>query len=112
MKRGDTFPPLKLTVEDASGLVDLTTATGIRVLIKSDSNLIELVGVPIDPPEDETENGVTVQRNLQADFSAGDTDIVDTYKIEVEVTWAVGEIETFPSAAADNPTLVIDQDNG
>lgn len=114
MQSGETFPPLKLQVEDENGLVDFSTADAIEVRIKGDAGTISGPGVPISPPEADAD-GIH-NWNLQYDFAAGDTDVPTAdAPIQVKVTWDAAatppQIQIFPNTAAGAPTLKIDQAN-
>ena len=105
---GDTFPPLKVSVADEAGLVDLTTATSVELAARSGVNTINGTMTVIDPPETVDIDGVATQVNARYDFTAGDTDTTGSFTIRVKVTWSAGEIEHFPNAAADADHLIIE----
>lgn len=105
MQSGDTWPPLKGLASDADGPVDLAAADSLRVLCKSTSHLIELPVTVLDPIEVVGPESF----NWQADFVEGDTDVIGTFVVQLEVTWDTDQIETFPNSRAGTPTLVIEQ---
>lgn len=107
MQSGDTYPPLKGLASDADGPVDLTLADSMRVMAQSTSHLIELPATVIDPIEVDGDE----QFNWEADFEVGDTDVVGSFVIQLEVTWEPDEIETFPNSRAAAPRLVIEEAN-
>lgn len=83
IKRGDTLPPLTITLTD-DGAVDLTAAQSIRVIGTR-------AGVEVfDRTATGDAAGVVVM-----DFQTGDTDTVGRILVEVEVTWDDG-VQTFP----------------
>lgn len=106
--KGDTFEPLKFSVKDQRGLVDLTAALGPIVgFFQGRDARGDVVGtitgtiMPIAPPEDGLdEDGRPIQLNAQYDFEPGDTDRVLDYQGQIRVEWTAtpGEArETFPS---------------
>ena len=88
LKRGDTWPPLVVSVSDDNGAIDLTTASEIRLLLKSSSYTLETDPVS---PSDAGSGEITY------DWQVGDTDNSGTYQLEVEIVWATGQIQTVPN---------------
>lgn len=112
MQHGDTWPPLKGLASDEDGPVDLTLADSMRVMCKSSSHLIELPAAVIVPIEVVNQGQPNEEQyNWQADLVDGDTDVVGNYTVQLEVTWAPDQIETFPNSRAAAPTLAIEQAN-
>lgn len=104
--KGDTSPPLRLSISDQEGLVDLTAAAGTITGYFQGHQGETLVGTivgpiePIAPPEDGLdENGEDVQFNARYVWQAGDTDVIADYRGQVRVEWDAGgtQVETFPS---------------
>lgn len=90
IKRGDTAPALTLVLGSSDLGFDLTDAASIRILIQHEASGTLVVDAP--PSTTDTATG-TVTYNWQP----GDTARLGTHKIEVEVTWTSGAIQTFPS---------------
>lgn len=86
IKRHDTLPDLSITCTDNGAVVDLSTATGIKVI--GTINAIPLFS--------RTATGNT-QGVVTMGWQAADTANVGILDIEVEVTWpAGGGVQTFP----------------
>ena len=79
MKRGDTFPPLALTVTENALPLDLTAAVA-------------------DAAAGE----------IEYEWQAGDTDTSGEYNLEVEIEWAAGGFQTVPNAEYDSLTIMDD----
>jgi hypothetical protein len=107
MQTGDTYPPLKGLASDADGPVDLTSADSMRALMKSLTTLIELPADVIDPIEVDDDESF----NWSADWGIGDSDVPGDYLVQLEVTWAAGQIETFPNSHDAAPHLIIEVAN-
>lgn len=105
--KGNTFPALRLSVQDQEGLVDLTAAAGrITGYFQGRDDRGAVVGtitgsiVPITPPEEGLdEDGRAVSFNARYDWQAGDTDRIASYRGQIVVEWDTPgtQIETFPS---------------
>lgn len=107
MKKGDTWPPLRGKAEDEDGLVDLTEADDLTVILKHTGAGPTLTGtpVPIDPPDDDGFNW----RYL---FQAGDTDELGAYEVELEVVWDAAatppSVQTFPTTGFNSLEITDD----
>lgn len=100
--RGDTYPALTGSVADGNGAVALTTADTVLILLKQDGEAVmSFEATSVDDPG----TGEWVY-----EWEVGDTDIVGTYAVEVEVTWNTGVIQTFPNTAEGRDTVTIVQD--
>lgn len=98
VKRGDTAPPLTLTLTDDGAPVDLSTATRIRVIgVAGGTAVID------DPGLTGSDVGVVVRPWLPAE-----TATVREYQFEVEVTWSDTTIRTFPADGALTVRVVPD----
>jgi hypothetical protein len=85
-KTGDTYPPLRGTVQDSGLPIDLTTADHILVYIRR-PDLAVLVKTPIF---DASVGGWSVE------WSSSDLSVPGTYSVEVEVSWTPDAVQTFP----------------
>ncbi len=87
IKRGDTVPDLSITVTDNGTIVDLTTATTVKVIGTINGSLIfsrVVTGTAL---------GVVTMP-----WQPADTATAGMLEIEVEVTWpGTGKIQTFPA---------------
>lgn len=84
MKRGDTAPTFRAQLLDAATPVDLTTSTGVRLLIQGQTAKT----LTVEPGADGWVHYI---------WQANDLTVASTYKGEVEVTWASGKVQTFPA---------------
>jgi hypothetical protein len=101
LKRGDTAPPLRVTITDAGAPVDLTPATGIKVIGSQNGTMLFSRTVT------GTNQGVVVMP-----WSAGDTATPGLINVEIEVTWpgSPPTVQTFP--ASGTLTVLVDKDLG
>lgn len=105
MKAGDTWPPLRGEASDESGSpVDLSAALSLEVVMTSPAHTISGAAAALQPPIADAD-GVH-QWNWQYNWVAGDTANAGEYAVELKVTWATGELETFPNSGSE--TLVIE----
>jgi predicted ArsR family transcriptional regulator len=89
IKQNDTSPSLQATLKDASGSsVNITGAT-VKFHMKS---LEDSIKIDAEMEITDAEGGV-----VQYNWSASDTDTVETYRAEFEVTYADASVETFPN---------------
>lgn len=104
-KRGDTGPPITITCLDGTNPKDLTGATSAKFLMGT----INAQGVSTL----KTSGTMT----FDADRSTGkvtyawqttDLDTPADYKVEVEVTWANGQKQTFPSDSYLTVSVIAD----
>lgn len=106
VKQHDTWPPLRFKVEDEDGLVDLTSADEIKLILTGPAVVTGDVD-PIDPPDSDG-------FNASYTLGAQDTATVGTYRGEIEVNWdntAIPQaIETFPNSGTF--ALVVEADLG
>ena len=83
LRKGDLYPPLTIDTN-----ADVTGATSLEAKLrrKHQSSVMTKTLTATDPT-----NGV-----LQYAWVAGDTDVPGTYLVQAVVTFATGEIQTFP----------------
>lgn len=90
MKQNDLKPDILVKLLDGTTAVDLTSAVGVRFLMKGSSGL-------------KISRAMTVADALTGEvsmaWSLGDTDTVGNYKAEIEVMWPSSKPQTFPSNA-------------
>ena len=98
VKRGDTAPPMTLTLTDDGVPVDLSSATRIRVIAVAGGT-----AVIDDPGLSGSDVGVVVRPWLPAE-----TATVQEYQVEVKVTWPDTTIRTFPADGALTVRVVPD----
>jgi hypothetical protein len=100
IKRNDTVPVFQAGLLDGSGLpIDLTGAT-VRFHMRDSDGI-----VVIDQPADII-NPTT--GTVQYSWVASDTDTSGTFQAEIEVTYALGEIETFPNSTYEEIIIIDD----
>ena len=93
--QGDTRPAMKPTLTDLNGnAVDLTGAT-VQFLMQPIAGGLLTVNraATVLPP--------ATAGNVEVDWLAGDTAIAGSYRIRFVVTFAPGQIESFPNATFD-----------
>lgn len=99
LKRGDTAPPLRANLTDGGTPIDLTAASGIRVIGKRRGMTLFARTVT------GTDQGV-----IQMPWGDSDTQLAGVLQVEIEVTWPGGTIQSFP--AIGYLTIMIDPDLG
>lgn len=93
-KRNDTGPPITIACLDGNTPQDLTGATSAKFLMgKIDANGVSTITTQgaMTFAADRTTGQVTY------DWGATDLNTTGEYKAEVEITWANGDKQTFPS---------------
>lgn len=87
LKQHDTWPPLRATLSDTSGPIDLTDVTQVKLIMKSDAFTITGICTVTDAP-----NG-----RVSYTWASGDLANTGTYNAEFEITWPGSKVETVPS---------------
>jgi hypothetical protein len=88
MKRHDTLPDLTITCTDSAAVVNLTTATSIKIIATQANEPLFSRAVT------GSASGVIVMQ-----WQPLDTAVTGTILMEVEVTWpAGGGVQTFPAS--------------
>lgn len=91
MKKGDTQPTLDRILEDVNGVpVNLTGSTVMFVMTRVGATTAK-VNAEADIVGDATDGEVSYP------WAAGDTDTEGEYDGEFQVTFAGGEVQTFPN---------------
>ncbi len=101
IKQHDTWPPLKATLSDSVGPVNLTGAT-VKVILK-DNNLISPTTIIGNCTLVDAANG-----KVAYTWTAPDTANVNTFNGEFEVTWGDSTITTFPNVGYFTLAMVAD----
>jgi hypothetical protein len=101
IKKGDTWPPLPFTLTDGSGPVDLSTATAVKLIAKSQQFVI--TGACVKDADQVANKGEGTYT-----WVAGDTANPGIYDVEFEVTWGTGKIETFPNSGYKSLEITTD----
>jgi len=113
-KQNDTWPPLRGSASDEDGLVDLTAADSLRVILKADATTISGTATVLEPPEAGLVAGQPAMFNWEYVWDADDLDTVGVYQVELEVTWDSAstppKVETFPNEGYESLTVVDDLD--
>lgn len=101
VKRNDTAPSLQSTLSDNGAVVNLTTASAIRV-IGSRQGVVLF---------DRTVTGNSVGV-VNMPWQSGDTAYLGPIRVEWEVTWPDGGIQTFPASGYETVWVTKDNDSG
>lgn len=99
-KRGDTFRPLDAVLSDTDGVIDLTVATQVEVLLRSATRLVHGICEVLDP----------VAGSVRYEWADGDTDYADEYQVEWEITWPGGKLDTVPNDSYKTVLIAEDLD--
>lgn len=112
--RGDTWPALRGKAMDSQGLLDLTAANSVKILLKNGGETVSGEVTPIDPPETDPAEPTGPGFNWEYVWAAEDTKTAGKYEVELEITWddesEPKKVQSIPSGA--NPTLEILPDLG
>lgn len=100
MKTGDTSPILQATFTDASGSAVSIVGATVKLIVADLSNTVVMNKTMT---VFDGSNGIA-----EYEWQSGDTSTSGTYKVEFEVTYATGEVETFPNTGYE--MLVIKED--
>lgn len=95
IKQNDTWPPLTSTLRGDGGVaIDLTEASQVRILLKSETLTIKTGPVDIiDAP-----NGkISYEWEGASGEDPADTAFPGTYQMEFEITWATGKVQSVPN---------------
>ena len=87
VKQHDTWPPVRATLSDASGPIDLTGATQIKLILKGATVTITGNCTVVSAPAG----------TVSYTWAAGDTAVAGDYQGEFEITWPGGKVETVPN---------------
>lgn len=102
LKKGDTSPVLEATFKDYDGTAVSIISATVKILVKT------LDGVSV------VNSAMTITDGINGvaeyGWQSGDTDTAGTYKVEFEVTFDNGSVETFPNTGYE--MLVIKEDLG
>lgn len=93
-KRNDTGPPITIACLDGNTPQNLTTATSAKFImgtINAQGVATVKVQGAMTFDADRTTGRVTY------DWGVNDLNATGEYKAEVEITWANGDVQTFPS---------------
>ena len=101
IKRGDTYPFLRLVVSEDGFPIDLTAADTIKVIMKTE------LGAALVFTADTYD---AVNGGIEYEWLSGDTDTSGEYNLEVEIEWAAGGFQTVPNSGYD--LLTIEDDLG
>jgi hypothetical protein len=105
VKRFDTYPPLKATLTDSNGVIDLTSASTVKLIMKSQTvsppALVTGYCTILSPPS---------AGQVVYDWASMDLSVADTYQAEFEIAWSGGGIQTVPNAEAENIYIEVDPD--
>jgi hypothetical protein len=103
-KTGDTTPDIGGQLTDNDGPVDISGATSVKFIAVCDAR--------VDPIEGTCDVPAGASGLWSYTWGASDLDTAGTYFCEIEVTWTVGKIQTFPNNKERNPSFVVTEDLG
>ena len=108
MKKNDLLPLMELTLEDADGAVDLSSATSakLKIILKGDLGAAPKIDAAVAIDGDQ----VTNKGKVTYTWVAGDTDTVGIYYGEVEVLYGTKPL-TFPNDSYYIIAIVDDVDS-
>lgn len=90
IKQGDTSPAFRAILKDADGTaVDITGNLGVTFHMRNQAGTVVVDAAA-------TVNDASAG-DVKYSWSAGDTDTAGVYDAEFEVTYANGDVETFPN---------------
>jgi hypothetical protein len=87
-KQHDTGKPVRGTLSDENGVVNLANATQIRLLIRPYDAELVVYTAAVD--------GTPADGNVIYEWVEGETDTAYWFEYEWEVTWNDGTVDTFP----------------
>jgi hypothetical protein len=91
IKRNDTAPAIVITLEDASGAADVSTAKAMHLFMKCDQPTLLVKTGPLAKVTDGKDG------KIEYAWADGDLKQAGTYRAEVEVTRADDTVQTFPN---------------
>lgn len=104
LKQDDTYPALTAVLSDQVGAVDLSTADSVKLIMKHESGTPVVIGTcAVASPQ----TGGNVGK-VTYDWTASDTATAGSYDLEFQVTWNVGDVETFPNDSYKSLEIVAD----
>jgi hypothetical protein len=89
IKQHDTHPSLEATLTDQDGAINLTTATTVKLLLKTPTGGTAISGTCAIVS--------AVAGTVRYDWTAPNTADVNTFDGEFEITWSNGKITTVPN---------------
>ncbi len=107
LKQGDTKIPLSVVLSDANGPVDLTDCT-VRLFMRPWDGLSEGCGaIKVNAEATPDANQVTNMGLVIYEWEAADVDTPGKFANEWQVTFADGEVATFPRTEDQPPFDVV-----
>lgn len=102
LKRHDTYPPLRATLSDVNGPIDLTSAVSVKLIMKGKTSLVTGLCAIVSP---------STSGSIQYNWATNDLSVSDTYNVEFEIGWAGGGIQTVPNSGYSTIEVVDDLEN-
>lgn len=104
LKQDDTFPALTAILSDQVGPVNLSAADSVKFFMKHSSGSPVVTGTcTVVTPQTGQDIG-----KVTYDWVAADTATAGEYTAEWQVTWNVGDIETYPNDGYKTVLIVAD----
>ena len=114
IKRNDTSPKLALTLQDVNGApVNISGATCRLYMREMRSTTLVVAGATMDNLQTLEGEEIVNEGQVEYEWEVGDIPEAGGYYAEVEVTFAAGEIETFPNDGYIHVAVIADlEDEG
>lgn len=104
IKRGSRRPALAVTLSDAAGAINLSAASGVRLVMRRVGESTPALDVAMTPDPNQTTNPGKVSYA----WSDGNTDAAGDYDAEFVITWNDGAEQRVPNRGAFTIAIVSD----
>lgn len=105
-KRFDTYPPLGITLSGASGPIDLSTASAVFMIMKSQAAGTVIASMLCA-------STIATAGYVKHYWNATETAMADTWLAEFEIHWAASNgIQTVPNDSQKQILIETDLENG
>ncbi len=98
IKANDRLPVLDAVLSNLSGAINLTTATQVRLIMKSPAFTVTGLCTVVD----------AATGAVRYTWAAGDTANAGDYQLEFEITWPGPKLETVPNDSYKSVSVLAD----